>query len=294
VLRCLGDRLLNDYSIPIPILMYHSISSVATASFRRYTTTPGDFSDQIRYLATNNFTPMTVSRLRSAIESKIPLPPRPVVLTFDDGFADFYTEAFPILLSSGFTATVYLVSGFTGRTGKWLRHAGEESRELLTWSQVRELDAHGIEFGAHTHSHPQLDTIEHSDARYEIAHSKRCIEDAIGHSVPSFAYPHGSYTPSIKRMVRLAGYTSACAINKRLSSVTDDPFALSRLEITTNTSIEHFGRMLDEPGNLLREIGPEWMRIAAKRIRRSLDGIGNHNDVVARQETWHQRNNEKE
>jgi len=253
--------------------MYHSISSCATQKFRRYTVSPTAFADQVNWLRDNGFTALTVSQLRSAVEGLRALPHRLVVLTFDDGFADFYKEALPVLLSADFTATVYLVSGLTGRTSEWLGFAGEGSRELLTWSQVREMDSCGIEFGSHTRTHPDLDSIPRADAYRQVDESKRCIEDNIGNNVPSFAYPHGSYSPAVKRMVREVGYTSACAVKNRLSTAKEDPFALSRLEVHADIGIEAFGNMVTRPTATSRVRLPESLHTGIRRVVRRRDHI---------------------
>ena len=94
---------------------------------------------------------------------------------------------------------------------------------MLTWDQLSEISANGIECGGHTHSHPQLDTLSPAEAFREIAQSKRLLEDHLGQNVLSFAYPFGYYTANTQRQVQEAGYTSACAVKYAMSSVTTIP-----------------------------------------------------------------------
>lgn len=163
------------------------------------------------------------------------LPPRLVILTFDDGYADFYTSAFPALQRHGFTATLYVATEFVGSTSCWLQHMGEGMRPMLTWEQLAEISAGSIECGAHTHTHQALDMLPLSEARDEIVRSKELLEDHLGIQVSSFAYPFGYYNARVRQTVQAIGFSSACAIKGVLSSLHDDPYALARLAIKPDT-----------------------------------------------------------
>ncbi|MDA0204246.1 MAG: polysaccharide deacetylase family protein [Acidobacteria bacterium] len=128
--------------------------------------------------------------------------PSAVALTFDDGFANFYTDAFPALSLNGLTATVLIVAGRCGQSGDWARQPPAlKTRELLTWSKIQELQAAGIEFGAHSMTHPSLPDLPIDKAASEILDSKRAIEDRTGAAVECFAYPYGEYTQPIADVV---------------------------------------------------------------------------------------------
>ena len=176
------------------------------------------------------------------------LPERPVVLTFDDGFADFLTDALPVLQKYGFGATLYIPTAFVGQTSRWLRQEGEETRPILTWEQIREIDKAGVECGGHTHQHVQLDTVPLSRANEEIRQCKQLLEQQLGKPVLSFAYPFGYYTKSVKQCVHAAGYTSACAVEHRMSSEHSDPLALTRFIVKPTTSLADFQRLLNGTG----------------------------------------------
>lgn len=221
---------------PVPILMYHSISSYASPGFRPSTVSPEAFEEHLSCLNRCHYTSVTVTQFVQAMDQGGDgLPPRPVILTFDDGYADFYTTALPALRRHGFTATLYVATAFIGGTSYWLKHMGEGMRPVLTWNQLAEISANGIECGAHSHTHPALNMLPPSVARDEIVRSKELLEECLGQQISSFAYPFGYYSSRVRQFVRAAGYASACAVKGTLSSLHDDPYALARLAIKPDT-----------------------------------------------------------
>ena len=166
------------------------------------------------------------------------LPARPIVVTFDDGFADFYDDAWPVLKRYEIPATLYVTTGYVGSTSRWLTPEGEGQRPMMSWEQIVELDRKGIEMGAHTFTHPQLDTLSSSQAWDEISQSKWQLEEQLAHSVASFAYPHGYYSNHVRNLVRQAGFSSACAVKHALSDTSDDRFALARVIITNEIDVD--------------------------------------------------------
>jgi peptidoglycan/xylan/chitin deacetylase (PgdA/CDA1 family) len=238
--------------VPIPILMYHSITPHASLRFKTFTVAPETFEAQLAYLAEQSYTPITVSRFVAAMDGRGTLPNRPVVLTFDYGFADFYTTALPALRRQRFPATLYIATGYVGQTSRWLRSEGESSRPMLTWQQIAEVCADGIECGAHSHTHPKLDSISPAQARAEIQESAAQLEHHLKTEILSFCYPFGYYSPTVQRLVQEAGYTSACAVRRLVSSLDDDRFALSRLIVVHDLTLRQFAQLLSGqrgPGN---------------------------------------------
>ncbi len=229
----------------IPILMYHSISCSINPRFAQFTVSPTHFAEQMAYLHEHGYTPVTVTQwVESLTQKTIQLPEKLVILTFDDGMADFYTDALPILARYGFGATLYITTSFVGGTCGWLTHEGEATRLMLSWRQIAEIQAAGIECGGHTHTHPQLDVLPLTKARSEIVTCKRMLEDALGQQVQSFAYPYGYYTKTTQRLVQAAGYTSACAVKHSMNVETTNLFALTRLMVKATTSISEFEALL--------------------------------------------------
>ncbi len=232
--------MLSNATARIPILMYHSVSAHAQPRFRKYVIAPALFAEQMAYLAQRRYTTLTVSQYISMRQTGAALPEAVVILTFDDGFADFHSEALPVLKQHGFVATLYVATAFVGKTSRFLRREDEMARPMLTWDQLIEIEAAGIECGAHSHGHTQLDVVSTNAARIEIVRSKHVLEDKLSKPVATFAYPYGYYRSAVKQLVQAAGYSSACAVRYRMSSPRDDPFALSRLIVTADTGLERF------------------------------------------------------
>lgn len=233
----------------VPILMYHSIAAEADPAYRAWTLHPEVFAAHVTYLRERGYTPLTVAQLARARAGEGPrLPDRPVVLTFDDGLADFYTGALPVLRRAGWAATLYAVAGCVGGASCWLAREGAPERAMVDWAQLAEIAAAGVECGAHTQTHPHLGALPLDAARDEIARSKAVLEERLGRPVATFSYPHGHYTAAVRRLVRQAGYSSACAVHHAFNHPYDDRFALSRLVIAGQTGVAELAALLRGEG----------------------------------------------
>lgn len=170
----------------LPILMYHGIQGGTSARHPYYetNTSPKAFASQMKYLGENGYKTLDLDGAVRSLELGEALVKR-VVITFDDGYHDFYQTAYPILCAYGFSATVFLVTGHTGE-----HRLRFNASECLTWSEVRELHGSGIRIGSHTVSHPELKRMSKPEIDDEISRSKQTIEDKIGHAVRSFSYPY--------------------------------------------------------------------------------------------------------
>jgi peptidoglycan/xylan/chitin deacetylase (PgdA/CDA1 family) len=249
----------------IPILMYHSVADGAAARFLPWTVSPRRFAEHMALVDALGYTPITVSQMVKAMDGGAePLPSRPIVLTFDDGFQDFYTAALPVLRAHRFAATLYVVSGCVEGTSRWLTDEGEGNRPMLTWSQLRQIADAGVECGAHSHTHPQLDVVSRDRAQSEIVRSRRELEERLGRAVQSFAYPHGYHDGTVRRFVEEAGYSSACGVKHVHSSLTDDRFSLGRVIVRRDDDDARLLQML-RPGGL--PIAPRSERLQTKGWR---------------------------
>lgn len=229
----------------VPILLYHSISDNVAPGYKKWALSPSLFSAHLSYLRSAGYTPLTVTQLVELVTTGDKLiPVRPLILTFDGGLADFYNSALPILVQHEFVATLFVTTGWIGGVSEWLAPLGEGGRAMMNWTQIAKLPMVGIEVGAHTHTHPQLDMISHAEARYEIERSKTILEQKLGRRVESFAYPNGYYTRSVRDLVQEAGFLSACTVKPAFSRASEDLFALARLTITGDTDVERLSKLL--------------------------------------------------
>lgn len=174
----------------VPILTYHSVDdsgSVISLNER-------EFEHQIASLHRWGYRPLSLIDAVRKVRAGEPLPARHVIFTFDDGFRNNLTIATPILLRYGYTATIFIATGYTGKESSWPRqHASIPRLPMMTPAELREIKTAGIDLGAHTHTHPFLAELEPDAAREEIRRSKDELENHIGEAVPLFSYPYGSF-----------------------------------------------------------------------------------------------------
>ena len=263
----------------VPILMYHSVTDKPPAQTRTLAVRPGELTDQLGHLKDAGFTPLTFSDLATTLrDDSSALPTRPVVITFDDGYADFHSEALPILDQFGFAATVFVTTGWLDDAGP--HAAGTPLDRTLTWSQVKEAAAHGVELAGHSHSHPQLDQIDAAALHAELSRNKALLEDEIGKPVTTMAYPYGYSNAQVRRAVAAAGYEAACAVNNALASPSQDRFAMPRLTVDRSTTMNKFQSAVaghGVPALYLRErmltTGYTVVRRTRSALRQSISGL---------------------
>jgi peptidoglycan/xylan/chitin deacetylase (PgdA/CDA1 family) len=223
----------------LPVLMYHEISASPFGS-ARLAVSPRDFADQLCYLADQGFTGVTAADLAAAIAGPARLPDKPVALTFDDGFADFHETALPLLQKYGFTATLFMTTG-------WIRDgghpAGRPPGPMLSWSQLAEVARAGIEIGAHSHQHPQLDQLAIKSVRAELGGSRAILEDGLGAAVTGLAYPYGYSNRRVQEVARQTGYSCAFAVGNYRLGRQPDLYTLPRLTVSRSTSLRRFGHI---------------------------------------------------
>jgi peptidoglycan/xylan/chitin deacetylase (PgdA/CDA1 family) len=228
---------LGQRAVPasVPILLYHSVTTEDGGLMHRYTLPPATFRAHMEWIAERKFSTMTVSEYAAALRGEATLPARPLVVTFDDGYADFLEGAAPALAEYGIRGTLYVTTAAIGdRTRGTL--AG---RPMLTWSELRQVAELGVEIGGHSHDHAQLDLLAHREAVRQVTTCKRLIEDRLEVEVRSFAYPHGLYSPRVREIVRAARYASACAVKNARSHVHDDLWALGRVMFEHDDGVDH-------------------------------------------------------
>ena len=224
----------------VPILMYHEIAQPPETT-SRLAVSPDAFAAQLAYLYDEGFKTVTAAELSTVMADAGQLPDRAVVLTFDDGYEDFHSRAMPLLERYGFTATVFVTTGWVQDAGP---SAGRRPGRMLSWSQIAEAADAGIEVGAHSCQHPQLDQLPEKLLREELYRSKAQLEDKLGSSVTGVAYPFGYSNARVRQVARDAGHGYGCALSNMIMSPTSDLLALPRLTVRRSTTMPAFQRVV--------------------------------------------------
>ncbi|MFN0114152.1 MAG: polysaccharide deacetylase family protein [Paracoccaceae bacterium] len=209
----------------VDILMYHSISDRGGPT----AIAPDIFAMQIKVLAASGVPVLTMDDAAEGLAGQATLPPRSVVITFDDGFQDFADTAWPILKSRGFRPLVYLPTGFVGRAEGW-KGIAAPPRPLMSWPAIRALAAEGVLFGGHTVSHPDLTALSDEVLAAELTVSQRQIEDRLGRRVRHFAPPYGLTTPATRARIAKV-YATSCGTVLGSAAPGANPHNLPRIEM---------------------------------------------------------------
>jgi peptidoglycan/xylan/chitin deacetylase (PgdA/CDA1 family) len=245
------------------ILTYHSISTgrpplAVSASL---------FAEQMEWLS-RNARVVPLRAVTNALKHQQPLPARTVVLTFDDGYRDFYTDAAPTLRRHGFPATVFLATAYCGQTNSWPgQPSWVEEEPLLTWQQIRELHSQGVHFGAHSVTHRDMTALSASDAEQEIVESKRVIENNIGQAVEFFCYPYGRWNQAVRNLASRHFY-GACSTLANVVEPDADRFAFPRVDAHYLRSPACFRSLFTR-----RFLGYLSLRRAMRRLRHQPEGL---------------------
>lgn len=211
----------------VPILMYHSIDDINSV----ISIDPLRFKAQMRFLKDHAFNVISLHEVISCIKNKRAFPDKSVVITFDDGFKSVFTEAFPILQDYGFSATIFITANYCGKSNNWPGQPDYiKPQPLLSWSEIKEMDQYGIQFGAHTLNHPYLTQIHIEEAEKEILLSKRIVEDHLQKKIDLFAYPYGDFDRHIKKIVSQL-FIGSCSTNLAFVSTRSDLYALERIDV---------------------------------------------------------------
>jgi peptidoglycan/xylan/chitin deacetylase (PgdA/CDA1 family) len=242
-LRLPEKRLLADkwrrFIYGTPILMYHAFGA-STEPASHYVIPARRFARQMAWLKWMGYRVISVQEyLRCRHECSLP-PRRSVVITIDDGYADNWSVAYPILRRYRFPATIFVVTNQIG--GAYYSHVHSElnGRPMLSWSEIEALTQAGIEIGGHTRSHPDLTKIPSKQAREEIAGSKVDLEGRFDIAVHVFSYPFGKYNEYVQALVQESGFLGACSSNTGLNTPITPLFALRRVEIHGTASLINF------------------------------------------------------
>jgi peptidoglycan/xylan/chitin deacetylase (PgdA/CDA1 family) len=218
------------------VLMYHNIADPpgGKAPLGLYVP-PGMFRFQMWYLKAAGFRVVPLSYVLSFIEGNHS-EKKLVALTFDDGYQDFFENAYPVLVRYRYPSTVFLVSDLIGRENSWEKDPRMGGRRLLDWGAIHEIKKKGVSFGSHSRTHPFLSGLSSETAKDEIYNSKAHLEERLQLPVDSFCYPYGDYDARAVEMVKGAGYTLAVTTKRGLVHKGSDRYEMRRSFIRSGTN----------------------------------------------------------
>lgn len=210
------------------VLNYHQINNRDKNSL---TVRPGIFADELDYLTASGYHVISLDQFISHQQAGTPLPDKPVLITFDDGYRDNYTEAFPLLKERNMPALIFIITDYIGT-----------QKNYLTWPQIHEMEKQGISFGSHTLSHSKLSKDDPQDARFQLETSQAVFRWQFGKNARALAYPCGYYDDTVKQLVKEAGYAAAFTVDYGPVRQGDDLLSLRRIPIfgCLENEVEHF------------------------------------------------------
>lgn len=216
----------------VSVLMYHQVGEFARpAAHRGLFCHVRRFRSQMRFLKWSGFQVIGLADAYRGLFEGAPLPPRPVVLTFDDGYVNFERHAWPVLRELRHPSSVFLVTGQLGGPARWLGD-GAESAPLMDAATVRRLHAEGVDIGSHSVSHARLSALDDARLQAEVRDSKRALEDLLGAPVPHFCYPYGDYDRRARDASAAAGYRLALTCIRGAANLAENPYEIPRKGIS--------------------------------------------------------------
>ncbi|HEY61031.1 MAG TPA: polysaccharide deacetylase family protein [Anaerolineae bacterium] len=215
--------------IEVPILLYHHVSDEEDGN--RYYVTPRAFQKQMEMLYERGYKTITVSQLLDVLIYGGELPPKPIVITFDDGHMSVYEDAYPIMEKYGFVGVFYIVANRL------------ESDGFVGVKELKYLSNHGWEIGSHSFSHPDL-TSSHKQAKHELLDSRLFLEEKLGIKIQTFAYPYGTIDPFIATKTQNYGYRGAVGLGTSIKHTYGTMYYLSRIEIHGTDNLKMFSSYL--------------------------------------------------
>ncbi|HBU28873.1 MAG TPA: polysaccharide deacetylase [Thiobacillus sp.] len=241
------------------MLMYHAVASDAGSPAWPWTVTMQQFRNQLDFLAAEGYAIPTMGELVSCPAKT--WTGRTAVITFDDGYVD-NLAACEELQKRGMRASWFIVTGSIGQPPKWPAD-GRPGGRLLNATELRDMQANGMEIGSHTATHVRLTEVDETRLLHELADSKAMLEDVLGNTVGSFAYPYGAWDERCAEAVRQSGYTAACTTRTGWALRDNTPYLLRRLTVFNTDTLGSFARKL-----CLGRHDVRWRDLAGHAIRR--------------------------
>ncbi|MFH1847151.1 MAG: polysaccharide deacetylase family protein [Candidatus Omnitrophota bacterium] len=231
----------------VPILMYHAVNDDISSTLN---VTPENFYSQMDFLRKHGYSVISLDSLVEHIKNKVYFQPKTVVITFDDGYEDNFTNAFPVLAEHNMPAIIFLITG-----------AVSNQQGFLSWEQVRLMSRNGIDFGGHTRNDIYVPEIKEESVLWgEITGCKEDIEKKTGKTADYFCFPIGGFTEKAKEMVKKAGFKGACSTNRGNDKLNRDLYELKRIKVTNSDMNKpfHFRAKLSGYYNIFRSVKKGW------------------------------------
>ncbi len=223
-------------SVKVPILTYHYIGNnpnPADKARDNLLVPPDKFEEQMNYLSTNGYNTISFDTMYAGLKGISPLPPKPIILTFDDGYIDFYINAFPILRRYNLHAVSFIPTGLIG------------GGYYMNWSQIKEIDATGlVSFEAHSIHHPSLPGLSDAELNSELLESKKTLEAELGKPVNFMAYPYGSSDGRVQQAAKGAGFLGSTGTWSGRVETEGNIYNMPRTKVDGSWKIEQFASYL--------------------------------------------------
>lgn len=266
---CLARLARKQTQSTLPILMYHSISDKpedGTAPYYRTVTSPTVFRSQMAWLRANHYQSLTMPQALQLLEQKASCSGKYFVVTFDDGFRDVHACAAPILREFGFTASVFVATGYIQNPRAHFDHT-----ECMVWGEIAALHRQGFCIGSHTVTHPRLVTLSAAEVEAELRESRKTLENQlqcpVEHFCHPYAFPQGSrsYVEGFRKIAAGLGYKSCVTTRIGRARAGDDPFSLRRLPVNSCDDLTLFRAKL--------EGGYDWLGLPQKHLTNCIQKI---------------------
>lgn len=232
----------RERALSVPVLMYHRIGAPASPGLAPYAVAPEDFTEQMRFLRRNGYWTPSLAQWREAMARCMPLPGRPVLITFDDGYRDFAETAWPILKRNALGASLFVVSERVGQAPDWDHDGGDEP--LLGWDDLRALADEGVEIASHNARHVRLTRTPIDHAIADGAASREMIRERIGGAVEAIAYPFGGADPAVRAGLWACGYRLGFTARPGLAAISGDPMMIPRQIVARADTLHAFAQKL--------------------------------------------------
>jgi len=252
----------------VPVVMYHRVAKDGPAELAPYRIAPEAFERQLAWLQRHGFHSMSLDDYFELwfIRNTRNIPGKPIVLTFDDAYADFYHNAWPLLRRYGFGATVFVPTDYVGGRADWDNAYGAPA-QIMSWDQIVELNGRGIHFGSHSCCHKRLTELSKPDVLEDAINSRKILNDRLGSEVSGYCYPYAFADTDSRRMIEQAGYRFAvCGLGGNPPD-RDDPFYIPRIEIFGSDSMEEFIAKLPKPQPSDQAARLEYHELRSRRDR---------------------------